>query len=145
MSHMKAKFETSASSHGRKRVGIPKPKMPSAPAKLPHITKLMALAIRLEHLLATGQVKDQAEIARSAGYTQLDQNLERAAELTIVPRDEIITMYQTLRPGRSDFVQLMNLADRLEQHYQAVICAQFVREAAAVYQERGMLRHPDAL
>jgi hypothetical protein len=70
MSHMKAKFETSASSHGRKRVGVPKPKMPSAPAKLPHITKLMALAIRLEHLLATGQVKDQAEIARVAGITR---------------------------------------------------------------------------
>jgi hypothetical protein len=70
MSHMKAKFETSASSHGRKRVGVPRPKMPSAPAKLPHITKLMALAIRLEHLLATGQVKDQAEIARVAGITR---------------------------------------------------------------------------
>ena len=70
MSHMKAKFETSASSHGRKRVGVPKPKVPSAPAKLPHITKLMALAIRLEHLLATGQVKDQAEIARVAGITR---------------------------------------------------------------------------
>lgn len=36
-------------------------KMPRAPAKLPHVTKLMVLAIRLEHLLATGQVKDQAE------------------------------------------------------------------------------------
>jgi hypothetical protein len=70
MSHMKAKFETSASSHGRKRVGVPRPKMPNAPAKLLHITKLMALAIRLEHLLATGQVKDQAEIARVAGITR---------------------------------------------------------------------------
>jgi propanediol dehydratase small subunit len=102
--------------------------------------------ISLDDIQITQQsLRDQAEIARSAGYTHLAQNLERAAELTIVPRDEIITMYQTLRPGRSDFVQLMNLADRLEQHYQAVICAQFVREAAAVYQERGMLRHPDAL
>jgi hypothetical protein len=44
--------------------------MSRAPAKLPHITKLMALAIRLEHLLATGQVKDQAEIARTAGITR---------------------------------------------------------------------------
>jgi hypothetical protein len=70
MSHMKAKFETTASSHGRKCVSFPKPKMPSAPAKLPHITKLMALAIRLEHLLASGQVKDQAEIARVAGITR---------------------------------------------------------------------------
>lgn len=30
----------------------------------------MALEIRLEHLLATGQVKDQAEIARTAGITR---------------------------------------------------------------------------
>ena len=70
MSHMKAKFETRTSSHGRQRVSVPKPKMPSAPAKLPHITKLMALAIRLEYLLATSQVKDQAEIARAAGITR---------------------------------------------------------------------------
>jgi len=41
--------------------------------RLPHITKLMALAIRLEHLLATGQVKDQAEIARTAGITRACQ------------------------------------------------------------------------
>jgi predicted XRE-type DNA-binding protein len=70
MSHIKFQFETSSSSHGRQRVGAPKPKKPSASAKLPHITKLMALAIRLEHLLATGQVKDQAEIARTAGITR---------------------------------------------------------------------------
>jgi hypothetical protein len=49
---------------------LPKAKKPSAPAKLPHINKLMALAIRLEHLLATGQVKDQVEIARVAGITR---------------------------------------------------------------------------
>ncbi len=70
MSHFKIQFETSSSSHGRQRVSPPKPKKSSAPAKLPHITKLMALAIRLEHLLATGQVKDQAEIARTAGITR---------------------------------------------------------------------------
>ncbi len=70
MSHIQAKFQTSASSHGRQRISAPKPKMPSSPAKLPHITKLMALAIRLEHLLANGQVKDQAEIARVSGITR---------------------------------------------------------------------------
>jgi|LakMenE01Jun11ns_1017448.scaffolds.fasta_scaffold9878327_1 hypothetical protein len=70
MSHIKIQFETSSSSHGRQRVGSPKPKKSNTPAKLPHITKLMALAIRLEHLLASGQVKDQAEIARVAGVTR---------------------------------------------------------------------------
>jgi len=40
--------------------------MPQAPvrAPLPRITKMMALAIRLEHLIKTGQVSDQAELAR---------------------------------------------------------------------------------
>jgi hypothetical protein len=70
MSRFKIQYETSSSSHGRQRVSAPKPKKSSAPAKLPHITKLMALAIRLEHLLATGEVKDQAEIARTAGITR---------------------------------------------------------------------------
>ncbi|MEY3989030.1 MAG: Propanediol utilization diol dehydratase, small subunit [Chloroflexota bacterium] len=102
--------------------------------------------ISLDDMQITQQsLRAQAEIARNAGYTQLAQNLERAAELTVVPRDEIITMYHVLRPGRSDFAELMALATRLEQQYQAVICAQFVREAATVYQQRGMLRHPDAL
>ena len=63
-------FQTTTGGRGRKQIGAPKPKKSSAPAKLPHVTKLMALAIRLEHLLASGQVKDQAEIARTAGITR---------------------------------------------------------------------------
>jgi hypothetical protein len=66
----KMPFQTTTGGHGRKQIETPNPKKSSAPAKLPHITKLMALAIRLEHLLATGQVKDQAEIARTAGITR---------------------------------------------------------------------------
>lgn len=109
-----------------------------ADAELGHLT--------LDDIQITQQsLRDQAQIARNAGYTQLAQNLERAAELTVVPRDEIIAMYHILRPGRSDYAQLMALAARLEHHYHAPICAQFVREAADVYHVRGMLRHPDAL
>jgi len=102
--------------------------------------------LSLDDIQITQQsLRAQAEIARQAGYVQLAQNLERAAELTVVPRDEIIAMYHIMRPGRADFDTLMNLANRLEQQYHALICAQFVREAAAVYLDRGMLRHPDAL
>ncbi len=36
----------------------------STPVCLPRITKMMALAIRLDHLIKTGQVTDQAELAR---------------------------------------------------------------------------------
>jgi hypothetical protein len=32
--------------------------------RLPRITKMMALAIRLDHLIKTGQVADQAELSR---------------------------------------------------------------------------------
>lgn len=86
----------------------------------------------------------QAEIARQAGYDQLAQNLARAAELTVVPRAEIIDMYQQLRPGRSTFDELIALATRLEVLYTAPICGAFVREAAQVYLERNMLRRPPA-
>ncbi len=34
------------------------------PNRLPRITKMMALAIRLDHLIKSGQVTDQAELAR---------------------------------------------------------------------------------
>jgi hypothetical protein len=34
------------------------------PSRLPRITKIMALAIRLDHLIKSGQVTDQAELAR---------------------------------------------------------------------------------
>jgi hypothetical protein len=68
--HIKFSFQTTSESHGRQRVAAPKAERPIAPPRVPHITKLMALAIRLEHLLANGQVKDQAEIARVAGITR---------------------------------------------------------------------------
>lgn len=87
----------------------------------------------------------QADIAHAAGYTQLAANLRRAAEMTVIPRAEIIEMYQTLRPGRSDEATLLALAARLETVYAAPLCAALVREAAAVYVTRGMLRHPEAL
>lgn len=36
----------------------------AVPERLPRITKMMALAIRLDHLIKTEQVSDQAELAR---------------------------------------------------------------------------------
>ena len=37
---------------------------PQPQGRLPRITKMMALAIRFDHLIKTGQVTDQAELAR---------------------------------------------------------------------------------
>ncbi len=80
----------------------------------------------------------QAEVARAAGRTQLAENLERAAELTRVPADELLSVYTALRPGRSTVEELDRWAARLDDHG-ASRTAAFVREAAATYVERGLL------
>lgn len=92
------------------------------------------LRISRESLLA------QAEIARQSGYRQLAANLTRAAELTAVPNDELLAMYDHIRPGRATYGQLLKLAERLEKVYAAPENARFVREAAEVYKTRGLLR-----
>lgn len=70
VNHIQAKFEITGRKHGQQKIREPKPVRPPSPPSLPHVTKLMALAIRLEHLLETKQVSDQAEIARTAGITR---------------------------------------------------------------------------
>lgn len=87
-------------------------------------------------------LRAQAHTAREAGFTQLAENFERAAELSRVPSAELLRMYEVLRPGRSTQAELLAVADALEQQHQAPITARFVREAAAVYLERGLFRKP---
>ena len=70
MNHLKVKFETAASKHGQRRIRSPKPSKPAPLQRTPHISRLMALAIRLEHLIETGQIANHAEIARTAGLTR---------------------------------------------------------------------------
>ncbi|MBX3066395.1 MAG: hypothetical protein KF726_25675 [Anaerolineae bacterium] len=85
-------------------------------------------------------LRAQAQIARAAGYPQLASNLLRAAELTVVPNEEVLKIYDTLRPERASLEELLQLADYLEAQYQAVENARFIREAADVYRKRGLLR-----
>ncbi len=82
----------------------------------------------------------QAEIARGAGFFHLAKNLTRAAELTRVPNERLLAIYEQLRPHRATFAELIALADELEARYQATTTAAFVREAAAVYRERDLLQ-----
>jgi propanediol dehydratase small subunit len=84
-------------------------------------------------------LRAQAEIARASGFRQLAINLTRAAELTAVPNAELLRMYELLRPGRATFGELAALAELLETRYSAAENAALVREAAAVYQARGLL------
>ena len=85
-----------------------------------------------------GTLERQAAVARAAGRRPLAENLERAAELTGVPDDQLLAIYTALRPGRSTAAELEEWARRLED-WEAPRTAAFVREAAAAYAERGLL------
>jgi propanediol dehydratase small subunit len=80
----------------------------------------------------------QAAVAHAAGRPQLAENLERAAELALVPDDALLDVYTALRPHRSSGAELEEWAVRLEG-WGAERTAAFVREAAAAYAERGLL------
>lgn len=85
-------------------------------------------------------LRAQAQIAAQASFTQLAENLARAAELTAVPNEELLNMYTAVRPGRSTYTELQTLAETLETKYHAPLNAQLVREAAEVYRKRGLFR-----
>ena len=85
-------------------------------------------------------LKMQAQIARAAGRGTLANNFERAAELTLVPDERVLEIYNALRPYRSSKEELFEVAAELETKYNATICAGFIREAASLYQERKKLK-----
>jgi propanediol dehydratase small subunit len=81
----------------------------------------------------------QAAVAERHGNPQLAENFRRAAELTAFAEDEILALYEALRPRRSTAPELAALADGLAAR-DAPRCAALVREAAAAYERRGLLR-----
>lgn len=82
----------------------------------------------------------QAEVAESVGRDAFGRNLRRAAELTAVPDEELLSTYNALRPYRSTKAELLAIADKLESQYGCTVSAGFIREAADVYEQRGRLR-----
>src|SRR6516164_9641980 len=54
----------------------------------------------------------QAVVANKHGNPQLAQNLRRAAELTRLPDDEVLAIYEALRPGRSSVAALVRRVER---------------------------------
>lgn len=86
-----------------------------------------------------GTLEHQAQVAEAHANPQLAANLRRAAELTALPDDEVLAIYEALRPKRSSYDELVGLAGSLEARG-AVRNAALVREAAEVYARRGLLR-----
>jgi len=98
-------------------------------------------AIKADEIRITAQTLEyQAQIAESISRPQLARNMRRAGELTRVPDERVLEIYNALRPNRSTKAQLLAIADELENKYEAKVCANHVREAASVYEARGVLR-----
>src|SRR3954453_3800732 len=81
----------------------------------------------------------QAAVAERGGNPQLAENFRRAAELAIVDDEDVMGLYEALRPHRSTAAQLEELRMSLEARG-AARCAELVRQAAVVYARRGLLR-----
>ena len=81
----------------------------------------------------------QAEIAEKAGKKQFAANMRRAAELTRVPDEEVLKIYDKLRPNRATMQELLDIANELRTKYQANITADLVEETARVYEKRNIL------
>lgn len=79
----------------------------------------------------------QAVVAEQHGNPQLAENLRRAAELTRLPDDEVLAVYEALRPGRSTPAQLTGLAASLAARG-LPRCAALLTEAADIYARRGL-------
>ncbi len=80
----------------------------------------------------------QARVAADHGNPQLAENFLRAAELTLLPDDRVMAIYEALRPRRSTALDLAAIADELEG-LGAARNAALIREAAQVYQARNLL------
>ena len=105
------------------------------------IEAVLAGELTAEDLRISGDtLRRQAGVAEAAGYRQLAENLRRAAELAHISNQEVLDIYNALRPGRTTYGQLIELAARLESDLDAPLNAALVREAAEIYLERGIVK-----
>ena len=82
----------------------------------------------------------QAKIADGIKRKHVAENLRRAAEMTKIPDERLLEIYNSLRPYRCTKSELMEIADELINDYQAEICAEFVKEAAEIYEKQNRLK-----
>ena len=82
-------------------------------------------------------LEHQARVAEQHGNPQLAENLRRAAELTALGDDEVLAIYEALRPGRSTAAQLTAQAASLAGRG-LPRCAALLTEAAEIYAGRGL-------
>ncbi|KKF02036.1 diol dehydratase small subunit [Mycolicibacterium obuense] len=81
----------------------------------------------------------QAAVAEQGGNPQLAENFLRAAELATIDDEDVMGLYEALRPHRSTAEELEQLRTSLIDRG-APRCAALVEQAAAAYARRGLLR-----
>ncbi len=82
----------------------------------------------------------QGKIAEQSGREQLGKNLKRASELVSIPDDELLKIYNMLRPYRSTELELLKKANELKEKYNAMKCSELIMDALKVYKRRGILK-----
>jgi propanediol dehydratase small subunit len=125
-------------------LGARRPDLVRTPSGLPQadvtLAALRAGSLDADDIRATGEtIRRQAAVALEAGRKPLADNLLRAAELAAVPAETVLEIYTALRPRRATAAELDHWAERLEHELDAPRTAAFVREALAVYEQRGLL------
>lgn len=81
-----------------------------------------------------------AQIEDDLGNTQMAETLRRSAEMTKIPDERIMEIYNALRPRVSTRDDLEAIVEELESEYGAVVNAQFIKEAIEVYEKRRMFK-----
>ncbi|GEP24225.1 MAG: diol dehydratase small subunit [Lentilactobacillus diolivorans] len=84
--------------------------------------------------ITANTLRRQGEIAASAGRPAIQRNFQRAAELTKIPDDKVLSFYNALRPFRSSKQDLLDIAKQLRDTYHAPVCANWFEEAAGNYE-----------
>jgi len=69
------------------RAGTPRLKAAVAKGRVPRVTRLMALAIRIDEMVRSGAARDYAELARGANVTRA--RMSQIASLTLLAPDII--------------------------------------------------------
>jgi len=98
---VKRKVQLTNEARGRRRVGAAKKKSkPVEAGRIPRISRLMAVAIRLERMLRTGEVADVTELARLGHVTQ--PRMSQILNLTLLAPDiqEALLFLPRLESGK---------------------------------------------
>lgn len=82
----------------------------------------------------------QGEVANDVGRDAIQRNFKRAAELTSIPDERLLEMYNALRPYRSSKAELLAISDELKTKYNAPVNAGWFAEAADYYESRKKLK-----